>query len=43
MTQGRDLILEGYSKGPVNFFVYPIVECDEQTAAYTKSFSYKEI
>lgn len=43
MTQGRDLILEGYSKGPVNFFVYPIVECDGQAAAYTKSFSFKEI
>lgn len=43
MTQGRDLILEGYSKGPVNFFVYPIVECDGKAAAYTKSFSYREI
>jgi hypothetical protein len=43
MTQGRDLILEAYSKGPVNFFVYPIVECDEQAATYTKSFSFKEI
>jgi len=43
MTQGRDLILEGYSKGPVNFFVYPIVECEGQAAAYTKAFSFKEI
>ncbi|WP_372643538.1 transglutaminase domain-containing protein [Ancylomarina sp.] len=42
-TQGRDLILEGYSKGPVNFFVYPIVESDGQAGAYTKSFSFKEI
>lgn len=43
MTQGRDLILEGYSKGPVNFFVYPIVESDGQTTSYTKSFYFKEI
>jgi transglutaminase-like putative cysteine protease len=43
MTQGRDLILEAYSKGPVNFFVYPIVENDGLAAAYTKSFSFKEI
>lgn len=43
MTQGRDLILEGYSKGSVNFFVYPIVENDGQAGAYTKSFSFKEI
>ncbi len=43
MTQGRDLILEAYSKEPVNFFVYPIVESDGQTSAYTKSFSFKEI
>lgn len=43
MTQGRDLILEGYSKGPINFFVYPIVESDGQTEAYTKTFSFKEI
>jgi len=43
MTQGRDLILEGYSKGPVNFFVYPIVESNGQTTSYTKSFSFKEI
>ena len=42
-TQGRDLILEGYSKGPVNFLVYPIIESDGQDVAYTKSFSYKEI
>lgn len=43
MTQGRDLILEGYSKGSVNFFVYPILESDGLAAAYTKSFSFKEI
>jgi len=42
-TQGRDLILEAYSKGPVNFFVYPLVESDGQTNAYTKSFSFEEI
>lgn len=43
MTQGRDLLLEGYSRGPVNFFVYPIVESDGEASAYTKSFSFKEI
>ena len=43
LTQGRDLILEGYTKGSVNFFVYPIVESDGQASAYTKSFSFKEI
>ncbi|WP_229130315.1 transglutaminase domain-containing protein [Ancylomarina sp. 16SWW S1-10-2] len=42
-TQGRDLILEGYTKGPVNFLIYPIVESDGQTNTYTKSFSFKEI
>ncbi len=43
LTQGRDLILEGYSKGPVNFFVYPIVECNGEASPYSKSFSFKEI
>jgi len=43
LTQGRDLILEGYTKGPVNFFVYPIVEIDGQAGTYTKEFSFKEI
>ncbi len=42
-TQGRDLILEGYSKGSVNFFVYPIVECNGEASSYSKSFSFKEI
>jgi hypothetical protein len=42
-TQGRDLILEGYSKGSINFFVYPIVESDGEASAFTKSFSFKEI
>lgn len=42
-TRGRDLILEAYTKGPVNFFVYPIVESGGEVYGYKKNFSYNEI
>lgn len=43
ISQGRDLILEGYNNGPVNFFVYPIVESDGKSHKYFKEFFYKEL
>ncbi len=43
-TQGRDLDLENYNNGLVNFFVYPLMEEDGKTSnKYTKEFSFKEI
>lgn len=43
-TQGRDLELENYQNGLVNFFIYPLMEVDGKTSTnYSKNFSYKEI
>ncbi|MBN2598463.1 transglutaminase-like domain-containing protein [Labilibaculum sp.] len=43
-TQGRDLELENYKNGLVNFFIYPLLEEDGKTSAnYSKEFSFKEI
>ncbi|RUT79184.1 transglutaminase domain-containing protein [Ancylomarina longa] len=43
-THGRDLKLEDYHHGLVNFFIYPIVEEDGVvTNNYSKTFSYREI
>lgn len=43
-TQGRDLKLENYKNGLVNFFIYPLLEEDGKTSNnYSKEFSFKEI
>ncbi|MBL4560805.1 MAG: transglutaminase domain-containing protein [Labilibaculum sp.] len=43
-TQGRDLELENYKNGLVNFFIYPLMEEDGKISTnYSKDFSYKEI
>lgn len=41
---GRDFDLEQYSGNPVNIFIYPLLEIDdEKSTAFTKYFSYKNI
>lgn len=43
-TKGRDLELENYNNGLVNFFIYPLMEEDGKTSNnYSKEFSFKEI
>ncbi len=43
-TKGRDLELENYNNGLVNFFIYPLVEENGKISTkYIKEFSYKEI
>jgi len=43
-TKGRDLDLENYSHGKVNFFIYPLLEEDGKTSNnYSKKFSFKEV
>jgi len=44
MVVGRDFILENYDHGPVNIFIYPLLEvADQKSSAFSKSFRYKEI
>ena len=44
MMVGRDFILEGYEQNPINLFIYPILEVnDEASSAFIKKISYKNI
>ena len=44
MVVGRDLKLKGYEPDITNLFIYPIVEVnDQESKAFTKSFSYKNL
>ena len=44
MMIGRDFVLSGYESGVINFFIYPIIEVnDEESTAFTKNFSYKNL
>lgn len=41
MMVGRDFVLDGYEGGPVNLFIYPILEVDNnQSKNFKKSFNY---
>lgn len=43
-SNGRDIILDNYSNGPVNFFIYPLIEIDGKLSdKYKKEFSFHEI
>ena len=43
-TKGRDLDLENYNNGLVNFFIYPLMEEDGKISNnYSKQFYFKEI
>ena len=44
MIIGRDFILEGYDQGPINLFIYPIMEINDKTSStFSNFFSYKEL
>ena len=44
MIVGRDIILEGYNHGPINLFIYPIMEInDHKSFSFSKYFSYNEL
>ena len=44
MMKGRDFILDGYSQGKVNLFIYPLLEInDKGSSAFSKSFNYKNL
>ena len=44
MMLGRDFILEGFESSPVNLFIYPLLEInDELSNAFSKKFSYKNL
>ena len=44
MMIGRDFKLDGYKEKTVNFFIYPILEInDEKSENFTKRFSYKKL
>ena len=44
MMVGRDFNLDGYEQNPVNLFVYPLLEInDEESNSFTKTFSYKNL
>ena len=40
---GRDFILDNYDGGPVNLFIYPLLEVDDvKLNSFTKTFTYKD-
>ena len=42
MNVGRDFILKGYDGGPLNLFIYPIMEVDDlKSDNYKKGFSFE--
>ena len=44
MMLGRDFILKGYESEIANLFIYPLMEVnDKKSAAFSKSFSYKNL
>ena len=44
MMVGRDFLLENSDQGPLNLFIYPLLEIDdEKSTAFTKYFTYKNI
>ena len=44
MMVGRDFLLENSNQGPLNLFIYPLLEIDdEKSKAFTKYFTYKNI
>ena len=44
MMVGRDFVLEGHEVEPVNLFIYPLLEINDQSSnAFSKSFKYKNI
>jgi hypothetical protein len=44
MIVGRDFILDGYEKNPINLFIYPLLEIDDKKSnRFVKSFSYKKL
>ena len=44
MMVGRDFLLENSDQGPLNLFIYPLLEIDdEKSKAFTKYFTYKNI
>ena len=44
MMVGRDFELKGYESEITNFFIYPIIEVnDENSSAYTKNFTFKNL
>jgi len=43
ISVGRDLFLDGHNGGPVNLFIYPILEInDMESNNFTKTFTYKD-
>ena len=44
MAVGRDFVLKGHESNPVNIFIYPLMEIDNQKSnSFEKSFSYKNL
>ena len=44
MMVGRDFVLEKYDNGPINFFIYPLLEINnKKSTAFNKTFSYKNL
>ena len=44
MMVGRDFVLEKYDNGPINYFIYPLLEINnKKSTAFNKTFSYKNL